>query len=358
MFRIVGTAFLGYALCSYISTDLRQDSVPIKRTRSAKGDGADASGSVTAAQLIATLEFGSPGQEIDLVVDNESGDVSVYYGPTVNLTSYYNPQNSTTYEFTNAGFSTGAYIQDTIKFGDSHAQTQFGVQTYYQTGSLSPYGTLGLGPAFDEVGYSKYPGFLQTFKDVGIIESLSYSIYFGSDQASPAIVIGALDKSKYQGQLKQFSWADDQLPVADLSFDGFNGTLSSIGLSTSSSYTTADNGTIAPIAAKYGAVYDEYWEMYVSSSIPENADPLGLVLNGVSAQVPVESLFIKSDNGGYNFALQVLDEFSASTMGVPLLSAFYLVVDIDQQVGAVAEAVSQPRADDIVTISGSIPGAD
>lgn len=132
----------------------------------------------------------------------------------------FNSSNSTTYKsndtsfliyYGDGSFAKGGFGTDVLQFGDFNiSNLTFGVANF----SNSSTGILGVGLPLDEATYNvsydgdnealsyTYPNFPMVLKQNGVIDKIAYSVYLNnSDSSKGSILFGAVDHSKYSGDL-------------------------------------------------------------------------------------------------------------------------------------------------------------
>ncbi|KAF7877265.1 hypothetical protein EAF04_000948 [Stromatinia cepivora] len=181
---------------------------------------------LTQASYVISVKVGTPPQDIDLFVDTGSSDTwliantansctgsgledinkteklpcSTPYNP--NISSSIN-QNITTdtfvIEYLDGSKSKGSYIADNFTLGNATIKSlQMGLASTTDIRT----GTLGLGYSVNVAANNIYPNIIDEFVSQKLISTRAYSLYLDSaDSATGSILFGAIDTSKFIGEL-------------------------------------------------------------------------------------------------------------------------------------------------------------
>ncbi|WBF13665.1 hypothetical protein N7582_003025 [Saccharomyces uvarum] len=199
-----------------------------------------------------TLGIGTPSQQLTVLFDTGSADFWVmdssnpfclsksntsYYQnatyngsritPSVDCSSLstYNENSSSTYQdldngrfyiiYADGTFADGSWGKETISInGIDIPDVQFGLAKYATT-PVS--GVLGIGfprresvKGYDGAPNEYYPNFPQILKSEQIIDVVAYSLFLNSpDSDTGSIVFGAIDESKFSGDLYTFPMVNE-----------------------------------------------------------------------------------------------------------------------------------------------------
>ncbi|KAF7563248.1 hypothetical protein G7046_g880 [Stylonectria norvegica] len=217
----------------------------------------------------ATVEIGSPGQNLTLQLDTGSSDVWVPWCNATICTSAessaegctfgcFSPdssksfddigQGSFTISYVDDDYSKGDYFTDIFKIGGAKVENLtmgLGMKT-----SIS-YGLAGVGYAVNEAstdtpGSSVYPNLPVAMYEAGSINTIAYSLWLNDLSASTgSILFGGIDTEKYLGELTRIRVLPQD---PDNSYVHFNVALTSL-LATSPTGTDTLTSSSFPITA-------------------------------------------------------------------------------------------------------------
>ncbi|CAI4064831.1 aspartyl protease BAR1 SKDI_09G1460 [Saccharomyces kudriavzevii IFO 1802] len=370
-----------------------------------------------------TLDIGTPSQQLTVLFDTGSADFwvmdssnpfcspksnpSLYQNATYNGSkitpsvdcssmSTYNENSSSTYQDLDNGrfyiiyadetFSDGSWGKETVSVnGIDIPDIQFGLAKYATT-PVS--GVLGIGfPRRESVkGYEGapdkyYPNFPQLLKSEQIIDVVAYSLFLNSpDSGMGSIVFGAIDESKFYGDLLTFPMVNEYPTIVDapatlaMTIQGL-GAQNKSGCERETFMTTKypvllDSGTSllnAPktiadkMASFVNASYSADEGIYILNC-PDSADDIEYTFDfgDLQINVPLTSLILSPEvEGGYcGFAVQPTND--SMVLGDVFLSSAYVVFDLDNYKISLAQANWNASEDSKQVINiptdGSIPG--
>jgi hypothetical protein len=136
-------------------------------------------------------------------------------------------------------YAAGVYFKDHFAIGQHGAEAevfiQMGLASHITTG-FAPYGgALGLGYPGNEATYYTYPNLMEQLVNVGLTNSMLYSLYLDDiHDSSGSILFGGIDTEKYYGTLYSMPVNQD----AYGNYTAFNVTLASISFSSNGGSTT------------------------------------------------------------------------------------------------------------------------
>lgn len=324
-----------------------------------------------------TCALGSPPQSQDLIVDTGSVEIWVYDTDVHDGYSSFNPSDSSTLEYVDDLFVVaygdhnnfrGYHYKDDFSFsGVTITGQEFG----YVNDTTAQNGTAiwGLAP-FLTGSNPKYPTFNGNLKSQGYVQKEAFSMslddYEGQDGS---IIFGALDKSKYVGDL----WAQkitlpDRFSLNLTSLTTVNGT--EIPLSTPE-YGVLDSGTTTIILPD--AILDEFVAglevipfiggVFLWYNKPTSGE-LTFSFGDATIKVPATALYDENVNIlGIPVLLAIPASFynltGLTVLGDPFLRSSYVVYDYDDWEIAIAQASDGSGAQDIVVFENTpgIPGA-
>lgn len=295
---------------------------------------------ITGGGYYASVTVGTPGQDLDLVLDTGSSDafliaqdanlcesriLQAYYDTTCGQT--FDPSQSSTYqvavpggfqiEYLDGSTASGDYIKDKFSIGGVTVDAlQMGLANKTATGI----GVLGIGFTANEATASEYPNLIGQMLNQSLIPTRAYSLYLNDYYSSTGnILFGGVDTEKFIGELavvpilpdaQTQNYTSFTVGMTALSLSFSNGTTYNASLSGDSLDAILDSGTTlsylpddiaTPLFTAVGA-YD------YSSSLLSSADTglalvdcrlvsSGLVLtfrfnNAATITVPADELVI------------------------------------------------------------------
>lgn len=305
-----------------------------------------------ASGYTAAIEFGTPAQTLNLILDTGS---PLTWASSTNVSAYTpsgDPKGETTSElekelctsngcYSSAGSSTyadtpdqvfaisyvdtseaiGAIIEDKVVFGGlSVSSFQFGLVTYQYNPDTSgaPAGIIGLGPTVSLTGYPSItdatgvlanttdyafnsPTLLNQFVSAGVLESTAFSLYL-NDKGNGSVLLGGVDHAKYSGELVVVpisSPADQSLQVTLLSV-GINGSTSSTdSVTLTDTIAVLDSGTtevylptsvVQLIASAFGGTVESDQPVVKCSALTAGTTIDFHFQNGALVRTPVDLL--------------------------------------------------------------------
>ncbi|KAJ8058856.1 hypothetical protein OCU04_011839 [Sclerotinia nivalis] len=178
------------------------------------------------ASYVISVKVGTPPQDIDLIVDTGSSDTWLIANTANSCTGSgleglnktetlpcitpYNPNISSSIkpnittdtfviEYLDGSKSQGSYIADTFTLGNATVKSlQMGLASTTDIRT----GTLGLGYSVNVAANTIYPNIMDELVSQKLISTRAYSLYLDSaDSATGSILFGAVDTSKFVGEL-------------------------------------------------------------------------------------------------------------------------------------------------------------
>lgn len=312
---------------------------------------------------------------------------------TINCATYgtFNKTGSRTFKsngssfdisYGDGSFASGVWGTDDITVGGYNISN---VSIAVANETNSTVGVLGIGLAGLESTYSSaessvsgnrytYSNFPMVLKDRGLIKKNVYSLYLNSSEAtSGSILFGAVDSSKYDGQLYTLpilnQYKDLSAPVQ------FDITLQGMGMQNSSSQTTftttqmpalLDSGTtlaylpeevLEMIASAVGASYSSSYGYYLLSC-PSSDDDTSLVFDfgGFHITANLSDLIIESSGSSCVLGLLPSGDNSA-ILGDIFLVNTYVVYDLESYEISMAQANYNSTSEDIELVTSAVPNA-
>jgi len=149
------------------------------------------------------------------------------------------PEFNISYAGNASEYASGVYFKDTFAIGQPDAEAevyiQMGLASDVSIGLSAYGGVLGLGYPGNEATYYTYPTLMEQLVDVGLTNSMLYSLYLDDiHDSSGSILFGGIDTEKYYGTLYSMPVNQD----VDGNYTAFNVTLSSISFSSNGGLTT------------------------------------------------------------------------------------------------------------------------
>ncbi|KAJ0123276.1 acid protease [Diaporthe amygdali] len=177
---------------------------------------------ITGGGYYASVSVGTPGQDIDMVLDTGSSDAFIIasdadlcVSPRLQLQDQtscgqtFDPSQSSTYEvlipggfqiqYLDGSTASGDYIADHFEIGDTVIEAlQMGLANETASGT----GVLGIGFTANEAAEVAYPNLVDEMVEQGLIPTKAYSLYLNDYQSSTGnILFGGVDTEKFIGSL-------------------------------------------------------------------------------------------------------------------------------------------------------------
>ncbi|CAI4035052.1 hypothetical protein SMKI_12G1900 [Saccharomyces mikatae IFO 1815] len=349
------------------------------------------------------LAIGTPSQNLTVLLDTGSADLWVpgkgnpYCGSVMDCDQYgvFDKSKSSTFKanksspfyaaYGDGTFAEGAFGQDKLKYNNLDLS---GLPFAVANESNSTFGVLGIGLSTLEVTYSgkvavmdkrsyEYDNFPLFLKHSGAIDATAYSLFLNDEsQASGSILFGAVDHSKYEGQLytiplvNMYKSQGYQHPVA------FDVTLQGLGLQTDKRNTTLtttkfpallDSGTtltylpsqaVALLAKSLNASYSKtlgYYEYTCPSS--DNKTSIAFDFGGFRINAPLSDFTMQTSVGTCALALIPQAGNATAILGDSFLRNAYVVYDLDNYEISLAQAKYGKAKENIEAIKSTVPGA-
>lgn len=263
---------------------------------------------ITGGGYYASVTVGTPGQDVDMVLDTGSSDafliaqyanlcesrvLQAYYETTCGQT--FDPSLSSTYrvavpggfeiEYLDGSTASGDYIVDKFNIGGATIDAlQMGLANKTATGT----GVLGIGFTANEATASEYPNLIDQMLNQSLIPTRAYSLYLNDYSSSTgSILFGGVDTQKFIGKLAVVPILPDTqtqeytsftVDMTALNLSLSNGTSYSANISGNSLDAILDSGTTlsylpddiaTPLFAEVGAYV--YGATYYSTAASELA---------------------------------------------------------------------------------------
>lgn len=301
----------------------------------------------------------------------------------------FNPNTSSTFKFNETVFNTtygdnsyfaGTYGTDVVSLGNiTLSNFTFGVSD----DTVSSMGVLGISlPFVEETNIFQltsntkpfvYDNFPMALKNQGKIKKIAYSLFLNELNARfGSILFGAVDKSKYSGQLYTLPMLQ-AFNTFDSEFAGMFVTAQSVAILDSKSGNKTVSEVQFPVVFDSGTSY---------SSLPtEIADAIGRSFDGKYSSdnrgyifdcSKVNNTLLSIDFGGFNISanisnfvtplhehclLNIMASDSMFSLGDAFLMDTYVVYDLENHEVSLAQASFNNEEEDIEIISDSVPGA-
>lgn len=333
------------------------------------------------ALYLADIEIGTPGQKIRVDVDTGSSDLWVPGAGTQSEDGTYDHSKSSTYAKDKDGFqigygdgssASGDWAKETIKIGGATVTgLEFGDATTQNVGQS----ILGVGFKGNEASAQSrssaftYDNLPIQMRKQGIINKAAYSLYLNSLEAeSGSILFGAIDKSKFEGELKELdivniddSGSETSEPVAFfVNLDSI--TNKDTKLASKTYPALLDSGTTliyAPqeVAKTFGSKYGEYNQQvggYLTSCSTEGED-FEFTFGDKTIKVPFKDLLYNLNGKASGSSDQCLVGVMGSSadyyiLGDGFLRSAYVYYNIDDAKIGIAQAKYDSSSSDIVTV--------
>lgn len=268
----------------------------------------------------AKIKFGTPAQEMELLLDTGS-PISWVYGPntTFNGAPQFHPEDSKTFEAYNtsllASYGSGQYMgywgADNVEVPaatydlakqDSNVAQQFifGVVDNFAAGAGAP-GLLGLGPHYDGAGPDNYTTLPEALYHQNITESPAFSVYLKGDEGK--LVLGGWDHNQIEWPVYGFNTIQGRdnfyrVPFTQLvlnhgdDYDVVNTAL----LDTGSPMSLVPPGFVKKIGEQYNLTLNEkYGTYYTTGNASQLEGWVTFRLGRFEVDVPVQDLFVPGE---------------------------------------------------------------
>lgn len=306
----------------------------------------------------------------------------------------FNSSRSSTFRSNNTGFqisygdqtfASGTWGTDTLNLGDANVT---GFSFAVANRSNSTVGVFGIGLPGLESTYTgatassdnsyQYQNFPMKLKAQGTINHVAYSLFLNEPDAhSGSILFGAVDHSRYSGQLYTIPLLNPYQSRGVQNPIEFDVTVQGVGISQSGSTKTItttkfpallDSGTTLTympyqltelIAARIGARYSSSLGFYVMPC-PSQNDNTQLLYDFGGFQISANlSNYILGSSGSSDVCYLGIIPLSDSSaiFGDNFLINAYVVYDLENYEVSMAQARFNATERQIEVISGSVPGA-
>jgi hypothetical protein len=305
------------------------------------------------------------------------------------LISPDSPNSSSTYEYIDSDLqvayaggdgATGDWVSDVVSLGGAVLQgAQFGIMDH--TTVLE--GILGVSYEIIESrptmsGKPQYPNFPVLLVEQGYIASRAFSLYTNDHRsAGGTLLFGGIDTNKFSGELitldLQASGSDGFPGVVDFTvrLNGVTGTDAGGNAVTLVGSTTLlvlmDSGTTLTLLPFNLA--SSIWNFVGATPDPNNpnlanipcsaqSNPLlvNFVFNGITVDVPLSQLVIFPDSNSGLCLFGISATTSDNVIGDTVLSAMYVVYDLDNNQISLAPAVFNSTTENIIQIKAGVCG--
>lgn len=172
-------------------------------------------------------------------------------------------------------------------------------------------------------------------KDQGVISSVLYSLYLDVVNASTGtFLLGAVDDSRYEGQLAKVPFTSDQSFNVDFSVNGHssNGVFDS-----GTSLTYLEDNVTSVLAQQFGARFDQSQGIYILKGEFKGVD-VKFDFSGKTITVPASELILE-ENGVKIFGIVSYSQTQNQViLGDTFLRSAYVVYDLDNKQAGIAQA--------------------
>lgn len=278
-------------------------------------------------QYHATPQFGKTLQAEELLVDTGSWITFVYGSGSGARYEYDNSSATDLYaEFDSAygdgSWVSGNFVRDQVKWGGSSVELDFGYIPEYNASHMQEYGVLGL--SFPAPTYSSYPVAL---REQGVIATAAFSLYLGSrTESDSSLLFGAIDKSKFTGELKTVNLSAPDSFVIPFSIAGVSGDAL---IDSGASFTVLTQNVIEAAAESLNATWNAETNNWEYRGPGEPTKDLTVSFDGFDLSVPFTEIWTL-DRSGSGFNL-IFDPRDRNVFGDNFLRAWYVVYDLDNK---------------------------
>lgn len=342
------TSGKGYFSASFERHSISRNSslIPTSRNTVSKRDSNGKAETLTnkVFQYLVSYELGTPGQSFTSALDTGSSDLWVY-SSKVPLAEYkYDSGSSSTSKYISSDFdieyvdgsgASGDYFTDKVNWGGVTFDLQFAVTDNFESGIQDT--VFGVGFKYNEATTDGaiYDNLPYALKDQGIISSALYSLYLDDVNADTGtFLLGAVDDSRYEGDLAKIPFTSDFSFNVDFSVNGqsSNGVLDS-----GTSFTYLEDSLVASLAQQFDATYDFFQGLYFINGDTKGVD-VSFDFSGKTITVPASELIVE-DAGQTVFGIAPYSgsEFQV-ILGDTFLRSAYVVYDLDNKQAGIAQA--------------------
>ena len=343
---------------------------------------------------VTNLEVGSEKELVTLQIDTGSSDTWVKTSQSTNNTNndkYFHINNSETFHSNDTNFEMvygsgyGEYVNGTWGTDNFFVNgTLLGNMTFAVVGDTSQhFGLLGLGlPECESTYYHvndgsqyMYNNFPMKLVENGIIDRNLYSIYLDQDYGHGELLFGAIDNNKFDGEIYKFPLVNGNSLVGIKNISAITITLNEISIlnleddekiPVAEGYMSAllDTGVtnamlpksiLEKIANELDLDYDSEANIYTAECSKLDNKLFEFNFQGVNFSVPILNFAYMHDNQklcGLPITETYMQQFIA--LGQSFLDSIYMVVDLDSESVALANAVFPSNESDIIVLENGI----
>lgn len=259
--------------------------------------------------------------------------------------------------------ASGYWGKDTLRLGEFSGEMKFGVAKWAATA-----GMLGLG--FPEsVMYSaddsteSNVSFSKQLVESGKISRNTFALLLGTNNASEGqLLFGAVDHSKYDGTLQivkmidiySDSYEKEILVILDgILGDGFERDVQlGVVISSSLLYLSVPPEMFEEINSYFNGTDDGEDGYDVDCALLNLHELVSLYFSGIEIQVPIRDIVYRYSAG---CSLSITEGNGPIVLGQNVLKSAYVVVDMDNEEVAMAQAATTSKPGDIEDITSAIP---
>ncbi|PYH48107.1 pepsin-like aspartic protease [Aspergillus saccharolyticus JOP 1030-1] len=330
-----------------------------------------------------TLNLGTPGQPVEVILDTGSSDLWVNAGNSSSDNPYgtFDSSSSSTFKTVNDEFAiayvdgsaaVGDYVTDTVAFGNVTLKTfQFGLADE----SSTQQGVLGVGYASNEFAElrndEEYANLPQALVNQGYIKSAAYSLWLDDiDAGKGTILFGGINTAKYTGSLHSLPIQAEDGVYSEfaVNLSGVHVTKSGKDISVNNtafpvlavldsgtSLTYLPSGTALDIIETVGAEYFESQGLAVIKCDDAKDSDYEVVFefSGFNLSISLSDLLVEATFGYCAFG--IAPESSTASGGVYLLGdtflrSAYVVYDLANNEIYLAKTNTNPGSDHVLEI--------
>jgi len=287
--------------------------------------------------------LGTPPQPLKAVLDTGSSDIWVYsqgaelnYDSSASSTSELVLENGFHVWYNDFTGAKGDYYKDVLTLGNVSVTTQFASDSTFM--ASRPIGIFGIASPADEGTWGNiYPNYPYSLKDAGIIDAVAYSLYLDdADSDYGQLLFGALDKSKYTGELSVLPSLNNYSFSVNASI--YNETIEVI-LDAGASLSFVPDNIMSQIASDFGLTYDGNNNFYKAGS--DRTKSLTYTFGNTEITVPPSELYHKLVSGSDDLYFTVLGSGESrdnNLLGDSFLRSAYVVYDMENNCIAIGQA--------------------
>lgn len=295
-------------------------------------------------QYLVSYKLGTPEQSFTSTLDTGSSDLWVYSNKVSQAQYKYDSNSSSTskyisdtfkIEYVDGSGASGDYYTDQVSWGGVSFSLQFAVTDNFENGIQDTVFGVGFKKTEATTDGSTYNNLPLALKDQGVISSALYSLYLDDVNANTGtFLLGAVDDSRYEGQLVKVPFTSDASFNVDFTVSGHssNGVLDS-----GTSLTYLEDGIASNLAQQFGASFDQSQGLYIIKDDSKGVD-VEFNFSGKTITVPASELILEEEGVKVFGIVPYSGAQNQVILGDTFLRSAYVVYDLDNKQAGIAQA--------------------